>query len=224
MTWKVIERRAIQIHQQDICRFVSETDSITWSQRNIVFLDEVSFDNRGMLRRRGYAMKGDKIVIRGEFGRKPRGTFDSKAFLRGCCSFAHSGKVQMHPGTNSVWILDGAKIHCNAEAILHLRSLGIVPIFLPAYCPLYNPIEYFFGYVKKLFQRSYVECRTEANLIYFVVKTMCGLKQFNMAKVFSHCGYTTNGRFDPCRGLARGKVRIGATELNDEDLGFVIRQ
>ncbi|KAF0738677.1 hypothetical protein Ae201684_005604 [Aphanomyces euteiches] len=65
MTWRVIERRAIQIHQQDICRFVNELDSVIWSQRNLVFLDEVSFDNRGMLRRRGYAMRGERVIIRG---------------------------------------------------------------------------------------------------------------------------------------------------------------
>ncbi|KAF0766188.1 hypothetical protein AaE_002940, partial [Aphanomyces astaci] len=138
------------------------------------------FDNRGMLRRRGYAMKGEKVVIRGEFGRKPRvsllcflgadglldyydveGTFDTATFLQCCCLFVHGGKVQIYPGANSVWVLDGAKIHCNAEIILHLRSLGVVPIFLPVYCPFYNPIEYFFGYLKKMFQRSYVECRVD---------------------------------------------------------------
>ncbi|KAH9187788.1 hypothetical protein AeNC1_010235, partial [Aphanomyces euteiches] len=73
LTWKVVERRAIQIHQQDVCRFVVELDSILWSQRNVVFLDEVSFDNRGMLRRRGYAMKGEKVVVRGELGRQASG-------------------------------------------------------------------------------------------------------------------------------------------------------
>ncbi|RHY83003.1 hypothetical protein DYB35_013055, partial [Aphanomyces astaci] len=187
MTWKVLERRAIQINEQDICRFVSEMDR--WSQRNIVFLDEVSFDNRGMLRKRGYSMKGQKIVYRGEFNRKPRvsllcfigadglltyydaeGTFDRDLFVQSCNAFAHSGHVQMYPGSNSVWILDSAKIHCHPDIILHLRDLGVVPIFLPAYCPFYSPIEYLFGYLKKAFQRSYTECHTERNLIYFVME------------------------------------------------------
>ncbi|KAH9134035.1 hypothetical protein AeRB84_020087 [Aphanomyces euteiches] len=65
--WKVIH------DTQDVCRFVVELDSILWSQRNVVFLDEVSFDNRGMLRRRGYAMKGEKVVVRGELGRQASG-------------------------------------------------------------------------------------------------------------------------------------------------------
>ncbi|KAF0732805.1 hypothetical protein Ae201684_010135 [Aphanomyces euteiches] len=101
--------------------FTWKVDSICWSQRNMVFLDEVSFDNRGMLRKRGYALKGQKVVIRGEFTRKARlsllcfagadglidyydteGTFDADTFLRCCTSFARCGQVQMYLGSNSV--------------------------------------------------------------------------------------------------------------------------
>ncbi|GMF51562.1 unnamed protein product [Phytophthora fragariaefolia] len=71
LTWKVIERRAVQIKEQDIFRFVEELSHIDWSHRNVVFLDEVSFDNRGMLRKRGYAVRGQNVVVRGEFQRKP---------------------------------------------------------------------------------------------------------------------------------------------------------
>ncbi|KAF0703450.1 hypothetical protein AaE_015371 [Aphanomyces astaci] len=239
MTWKVLERRAIQINQQDICRFVAEVDSIHWSQRNIVFLDEISFDNRGMLRKRGYSMRGEKIVFRGEFNRKPRvsllcfigadglldyydteGTFDRATFVRCCTLFAHSGLVAIHPGGNSVWILDGAKIHCHAEIVMYLREIGIVPIFLPAYCPFYNPIEYFFGYLKKSFQRNYAECRTEQSLILFVVRIMSKMKYLDMSKVLAHCGWLSTGRFDPCKGLQHGKVRLGDVSIDTSDLGF----
>ncbi|ETW07287.1 hypothetical protein H310_01843 [Aphanomyces invadans] len=52
--------------------FFDELASIDWSNHNVQFLDEVSFDSRGMLRKRGYAMKGQKLCFRGEFNRKPR--------------------------------------------------------------------------------------------------------------------------------------------------------
>lgn len=52
LTWKGIERRAVQIKERDIFRFVQELSHIVWSHRNVVLLDEVSFDNRGMLRKR----------------------------------------------------------------------------------------------------------------------------------------------------------------------------
>ena len=32
----------------------------------------MSFDNRGMIRKRGHSIKGTKVLIRGEFVRKPR--------------------------------------------------------------------------------------------------------------------------------------------------------
>ena len=74
---------------QDVIRFFFELSSIHWTHESLVFLDEVSFDNRGMLRRRGYAikvrhfmlvecsscshiLKGQKLFYRGEFCRMPR--------------------------------------------------------------------------------------------------------------------------------------------------------
>ncbi|KAJ0408662.1 hypothetical protein ATCC90586_006363 [Pythium insidiosum] len=72
LTWKVLERRAMHVKEQDIFRFVEELDKIIWNHQNLVFLDEVSFDNRGMIRKRGYAIRGKKVAVRGEYDRKPR--------------------------------------------------------------------------------------------------------------------------------------------------------
>jgi transposase len=154
LTWKVLERRAMHVKESDIFRFARELSAIDWSHQNLVFLDEVSFDNRGMLRKRGYSLKGTTVAIRGDFQRKPRvsllafigvhglldygdteGTFDRVEFVRCCQDFVYSGRVKQYPGQNSVWILDGASIHRDPEIVHWLRSIGIVPIFLPAYCP-----------------------------------------------------------------------------------------
>ncbi|KAI9351533.1 hypothetical protein BDR26DRAFT_432816 [Obelidium mucronatum] len=75
MTWKVLERRAIQISKYDVFRFAMELSRLPWLLENLVFLDEVSFDNRGMLQTQGYAKKGERLVYRGEFNRKPRVSF-----------------------------------------------------------------------------------------------------------------------------------------------------
>jgi transposase len=53
-TKKSIERRSIQVRMADVLRFTAEMSTYTWNFRNLVFLDEVSFDNRGMIRKRGY--------------------------------------------------------------------------------------------------------------------------------------------------------------------------
>ncbi|KAK1929640.1 hypothetical protein P3T76_014857 [Phytophthora citrophthora] len=168
-----------------IVRFTLELSTIKWCQMNIQFLDEVSFENRGMLRSRGYSLKGKKLAFRGEFNRKARvsllcfisvdghvetfhtdGTFDRSKFVECYRTHAHSeNTVHQYPGRGSVWILDGAKIHCHPDIVYYLRSLGIIiPIFLPAYCPFYNPIEYLFGLIKKAFKRQYVEGSKENTL------------------------------------------------------------
>jgi hypothetical protein len=58
LTRKVLERRAIHIKEEDIFRFTEELSHIHWAHSNLVFFDEVSFDNCGMLRKRGCATKG----------------------------------------------------------------------------------------------------------------------------------------------------------------------
>lgn len=57
-TRKAVERRAIEAKESDIVRFALEINQLSWSPENLVFLDEVSFDNRGMLRKRGYSIRG----------------------------------------------------------------------------------------------------------------------------------------------------------------------
>lgn len=250
-TRKVLERRAMHIKEQDVFRFVEELSRVNWCHRNIVFLDEVSFDNRGMIRKRGFSLRGHKIAIRGDFQRKPRvsvlafmgvdgiidyhdteGTFDRVEFFKCCREFAYSmrGNVRQYPGTNSVWILDGASIHRDPEIIHFLRSIGVVPIFLPAYCPFFNPIEFMFGYIKKSFQRHYVE-GSGRDLLPFVVETFTRFERFNMANVFQHCGWTIQGHFDPTGPLSRGnRQELGPSnteaqdDVRDEDLDFFNRQ
>ncbi|HBT13327.1 MAG TPA: hypothetical protein DEA88_09075, partial [Erwinia persicina] len=208
LTRKVLERRSMHIKEQDIFRFVEELSHIDWCHHNLVFLDEVSFDNRGMVRKRGYSLKGHTIAIRGDFQRKPRvsilafigvsgvlgyydvqGTFDRVEFVKCCKDFAYSadGNVRQYPGSHSVWILDGASIHRDPEIVHFLRSIGIVPLFLPAYCPFFNPIELLFGYIKKAFQRYYVES-SKRDLLPFVVEIFQRFKDIRMERIFEHSG------------------------------------
>ena len=84
------------------------------------------------------------------------GTFDRVKFIRSGREFALSKKVQQY-GMRSVWIMDGAGIHCHPSITYYLRSIEIISIFLPAYCPFFNPTEFLFGYVKKHMRRHYSE-------------------------------------------------------------------
>ncbi|KAF0734464.1 hypothetical protein Ae201684_008923 [Aphanomyces euteiches] len=232
----ILERSAMQVRQDDVFSFFHELASINWSYHNIEFLDEVSFDSRGMLRKRGYAIKGRKLCFRGEFDRKPRvsmlcfidvngmvqvfdtiGTFDRHKFVKYCA--IHAKQCSVYPGKSSIWILDGASIHCHADIVYSLRSLGIIPIFLPAYCPFYNPIEYVFGLIKKAFRRHYKESETR-DLMHFVMSIMKKFQNYDLSRIYHHCGYTCQGRFRHDKQLSGIHEAPSANEL-DNLLDFI---
>ncbi|KAG9408748.1 Serine kinase [Aphanomyces cochlioides] len=227
----------MNIKDEDIARFMLEIQSLKWGHMNIQFLDEVSFDNKGMLRNRGYSMKGQKLAFRDEFNRKPRvsllcfinmdslvetfstdGTFDRTTFVDCCREHAHSGKsVRQYPGPGSIWILDGAKIHCHYDIVYYLRSLGIVPIFLPAYCPFYNPIEILFGLTKRAFKRKYWEGNNET-LAEAVALILQDFYCFDMTRIFDHCGWKETGVFYPTGPLTHDTLSISGYTHSLEQL------
>lgn len=227
LSWKVLERRAVQIRIQDIYRFVSDLAIVSWDIHCLVFLDEVSFDNRGMLRNKGYAPVGKKLVYRGEFIRRPRcsmlsflgydgvletysteGTFTRDKFFSNVRAFATSGVVFRNPGKYSVWILDGARIHCHKSIVEYLRSLGIIVVFLPAYAPFYNPIEFLFGYLKQYLKRVYVE-NSRKDLTVVIADALRHFKNYDCSRIFAKCGYLPGGQFDPSLGLGQDMKQFG---------------
>lgn len=71
LTWNALERRAIQIRTSDIARFTLEMNNISWTLNNLLFLDEVGFDNHDMMRK-GYGIKGRHLVFQKAYVRQPR--------------------------------------------------------------------------------------------------------------------------------------------------------
>lgn len=63
MSWKTLEKRAIQIRDSEIVKFCEELSAIDWDYSNIVFLDEVAIDNQGLLRTKGYGIVGKKLFL-----------------------------------------------------------------------------------------------------------------------------------------------------------------
>lgn len=228
MSWKTLERRAIQIRDSDIVRFMAELNSIDWDYSNLVFLDEISIDNQGLIRKKGYGVVGKKLIYRGEFNRKPRmsmlaflsqngiletyiteGTFNRLKFFANCKDFALSGICQKHPGRNSVWIMDGAKIHCHPSIIRYLRSIGVIPIFLPAYTPFFNPIEYVFGYVKQHLKRKSAGSRPNMDIL--VNEEFTKMRRFPCTNIFKKCGYVASGKFNPDIAYHQNAKHFGFT-------------
>lgn len=129
------------------------------------------------------------------------GTFNRKKFFSCCRTFAlNNDQVQRYPGFNSVWIMDGARIHCDPNIIRYLRSIGIMPIFLPAYCPFFNPIEILFGLIKRNLKKHHVEHRPA---LADVCESLNQFKSYSCCKLFNHCGYFAGATFFSERGLCQ---------------------
>lgn len=228
-SWKTLEIRAIQIKDEEIEKFFYELNAIDWHYSNLVFLDEVSVDNHGLIRKKGYGIVGRKLIFRGEFNRKPRmsllcflgqtgiletyqteGTFCRLKFFECCKNFALSGICQIYPGHNSIWILDGAKIHCHPAIVRYLRSIGIFPIFLPPYTPFFNPIEIVFGIMKKHLKKTFAN--STENMEIQVNNELTNMRNFNCTSIFKSCGYVASGIFDPSVAQEQDLSQFGFKE------------
>lgn len=124
------------------------------------------------------------------------GTFARLKFFEACREFALNGPVKQYPGKNSIWILDGAKIHTHPSIVRYFRSLGIMFVFLPDYCPHMNPIENLFGLVKQRFKRDYNESKLK-NLKLFVLEILMKFQNLDARNLFRKCGYYPGGEFKP---------------------------
>ena len=60
-----------------------------------------------------------------------------------------------YPDNNSVFIMDNARIHHDADLISLLEGLGCYVIFLSPYSSDYNPIETAFLIIKSWIKRNY---------------------------------------------------------------------
>ena len=110
--------------------------------------------------------------------------------------------ITPYPGPGSVWILDGAKIHCHPNIVQILRGAGIVLIFLPPYCPFWDPIEIFVGMVKRKLRRSYAEWKMKPKDVErFVNDVMFDYIGEDFTKLFAHCGYEGVKLFHPSRNF-----------------------
>lgn len=218
LTWKCLERRAIQLQLNDIVRFYNEITSKDWFLESLVFLDEVSFDDNGMLLSKDYAVQGENLRYRGEFGRKVSmsilcflgvdgiveayptdGSFDRKTFFKYCRQFALA-YCKQYPGRYSIWLMDDGIIHLDPAIINYLRSLGLIPFFLPQFAPYFNPLEIIFGMMKEYMEIVKKE-NPDEELAWWVGMTVKKFTAKNCEKLFQKCGYLCMKRFDPSVGL-----------------------
>jgi transposase len=223
ITKKVLEKRAIEIQENELIRFTLEVNDLSPLPSQLLFLDEMSCDNRSMLRKRGWFHRRSKPIVHLSYRRTDRisilsflgcdglvetvmadGTFTRQLFFNSIRALIRKGVVQPYPGRYSVWIMDSAAIHMDSIIIDYLFSMNIYVFFLPPYCPFYNPIEIFFGLVKQYCKKYYLGKRgTEKHLLSTILLSLCNR---NMRNIFVHCGYNVDGSFDPSTNYSKLKI------------------
>eukprot|EP00734_Pompholyxophrys_sp_LG126_P000420 Pompholyxophrys_sp_v1_NODE_169_length_1390_cov_9.627715.p1 type:complete len:351 gc:universal NODE_169_length_1390_cov_9.627715:276-1328(+) len=215
-TNKCVERRAMEISESDISRFTHEINLLHVKPDQLLFIDEMSTDNRSMIRKKGWFLRGIKPIYRSYFKRGSRisllsflgvngivetvetvGTFDRTKFFHACCQLLDSGKIQMYPGFLSVWVLDGASIHVDQTMISYFRTRGIFVIYLPKYSPFFNPIEIVFGLIKRECRRIYKENGSVTGQRLTLMSVIANFTKYDCLALFEKCGYHLEGYFSP---------------------------
>ena len=215
---KKIEQRALQVHEDKIATFTLEINTLRPLPLQLIFLDESSIDSWDMQRDKGWFIKGSIPCIRDNFQRTScisllsflsvyglthsfttDGTWTRKKFGEKVWEFALSC-CQPYPGRFSVWVMDNAVIHCHLLLVEYLLSLGIYIFYLPPYCPFYNPIEVYFHLLKQ----KCCSLNDGKTSPHFILGTVLEhYSNLDMSSIFSHCGYSENGLFNPLKNYLR---------------------
>ncbi|KAJ3196620.1 Serine kinase [Irineochytrium annulatum] len=190
LTWKTLERRAIQISDIEILRYSRELREVPWILENLVFLDEVSFDNRDMFRHHGYAIKGERLIQRGEFNRKARVSM--------LCFCGMNGFLD-------IVVTDGT--FTRLEFARGCRS--------PT-ASFFNPIEVLFGLVKRRAQEFFGQNSTRRPSRVILLEVMQQFMNYPMDDIYRKCGYVGNGIFNPSAGFEREKQLKDMGSHDDE--------
>lgn len=134
-------------------------------------------------------------TIQGFFAwRTTRGTFNRLKFQR-----ALIGSILKHlnpwPLPRSIVVLDNARIHMYAEFETAVHSCGAVLLFLPPYCPQFNPIEVLFGQLKRwLARHANLAFGLYPERVLEVAMPRCTKDEDGGGTgLFRHCGYDEGG-------------------------------
>ena len=140
----------------------------------LVFVDESGCDGRAGQRRWGWSPKGSSPVQVTKFGRGKRwhilpayaqdgivlrrvyqGSTDSDCFEDFIAQLLHH--CRPYPEQKSVIVMDNASWHRSANLVQMCRDAGVKVEFLCPYSPDFNPIEEFFGVLKKFIKKKWHE-------------------------------------------------------------------
>lgn len=96
--------------------------------------------------------------------------------------------MQPYPGRNCIVVHDNASFHNNAEVRQLVQNAAGAFLPLPTYSPDFNPIELFFGWMKKWLRRHRDVLRDEPDTC--MVRAMRACPREHFAAWVRHSGYT----------------------------------
>jgi transposase len=144
-----------------------------------VFVDESGLDKRDGARRTGWAPKGVTPLTTSLLRRGKRYHLLPALTLKGLLdALVYQGstnregfkmwletrvlpRMTRFPGPQSVLVMDNASWHHGDEIYTMCDKAGILLLYLPPYSPDFNPIEEYFGDLKRYIRRHYRECTND---------------------------------------------------------------
>ena len=172
ITRKVACRKAQQRDADLVDLYIH--DLAAFSAEHLVFIDESGANRHDGFRRYAWSARGKNAVqvTRLQRGQRyqilPAYTQDGILLSRVFCGSTDSTifkdfiaqlltRCGRWPEPRSVLVMDNASIHHSADLEQMCADAGVKVIFLPPYAPNLNPIELFFGRLKKFIKRHACE-------------------------------------------------------------------
>lgn len=173
-----------------------------------VWVDETGSDARDMLRKYGYAIRGERANVQRLFVRGNRvssiaaissiGLMDVHStlstntgdtffdFIRGSVI----PNMHPYPDSRSILIMDNCSIHHVDCVQDFIKDCGILLIYLPPYSPDYNPIESVFGFLKDYLKKHEDIMQAFTNSIDLVQAGFREITPQMCENWITYCGYT----------------------------------
>lgn len=90
---------------------------------------------------------------------------------------------------NSILVLDNCRIHKTLRVLEICQEAGVLLEFLPAYSPIYNPIELDFLVLKAVIKREFSAAGGYPSFNLFLMDIVIKYSGKHAPAQFRHCGY-----------------------------------
>ncbi|KAE8978734.1 hypothetical protein PR002_g24628 [Phytophthora rubi] len=209
---KVLERRAREAVPREIEDFLAKMKCWYKYPEQLVFVDETSKNGLDSMRRYAWSARGERAVVRVPFSRGKRISIlvacDVSGFLSWNCTRGTYTRMEFHraflrkvipklnpwPLPRSIVVIDNARIHMYAELETAVHACDAILLYLPPYCPQFNPIEVMFGQLKRwLARHANLAFPQFPELVLEVAMRACVKNEDVGVNLFRHCGYGDQG-------------------------------